>query len=418
MRRIYTLLLYLAAPAVLLRLLWRSRRNPAYRQCIGERFGVSLHFPARPRVWVHAVSVGEVIASAPLLRRLLSDYPQHALLVTTTTPTGREQLMRMFGERVEHVYLPYDLPGAVERFLRRAQPRIFLCMETEIWPNLFAACERRNIPIILANARMSARSARAYVKVASFTRQTLRRVSAVAARDARDAERFRVLGARRVFVAGNLKHDLDVPATARETGMTLRAAFGANRPVWIAASTHHGEDTIVLDAHRRLKEHLPDAALILVPRHPERFDDVAEQCVRAGFSICRRSTAALPAKSADVFLGDTVGELMSFYAAADVAFIGGSLMDIGGHNPLEAVALGLPVLTGPQTYNFEQIYIDLFNSGAAKKIGNAQALASELKGLLLSSERRSAMGRQGESMLLRHRGATRHLLALIADSMP
>ncbi|APZ42756.1 lipid IV(A) 3-deoxy-D-manno-octulosonic acid transferase [Acidihalobacter ferrooxydans] len=417
MRGLYTLLLYLIAPAVVLRLLWRSRRNPGYRQRIPERFGFGRAFAQRPRIWIHAVSVGETIASVPLVRRLQQQYPGYAVLVTNTTPTGAAQVRRLFGDTVENAYLPYDLPGAVERFLERARPRVVLCMETEIWPNLFAACARRNVPVFIANARLSARSARAYARVAALTRATLGQVATVAARDARDAQRFRALGAPRVFVAGNLKHDLDVPATARETGMVLRAALGADRPVWIAASTHAGEDEIVLDAHRRLCGRLPDALLILVPRHPERFDEAAARSASAGFVTRRRSLDIVPDAQTQVFIGDTLGELMCFYAAGDVAFVAGSFVEVGGHNPLEPVALGLPVLTGPQVFNFEQVYAALFAANAARQVDDAGALAMALVELFAAPEQRARMGEGGERVLAAHRGATDHLAALLADAL-
>jgi 3-deoxy-D-manno-octulosonic-acid transferase len=417
MRILYTLLLYLFTPAVLLRLLWRSRRNPGYRRRIPERFGFFPALTMRPRIWVHAVSVGETIASAPLVRRLQAEHPDHALLVTSTTPTGSAQVRRLFGDAVEHVYMPYDLPGAVARFLRRTRPSLALCMETEIWPNLFAACARREVPVLIANARLSERSARAYGRVAGLTRATLARVAVVAARDATDEQRFKTLGAPNVIVAGNLKYDLEVPAAVRETGQALRAALGRDRPVWIAASTHAGEDEIVLEAHRRLRERLPGVALILVPRHPERFDEAAGRCAAAGLRTVRRSSGEMPGADTDVLLGDTLGELMGLYAAADAAFVAGSFVSAGGHNPLEPAALALPVLTGPQLFNFEHVYAELFAAGAARKVDDAAELAAVLDALLSDPALLERMGAGGETVLAAHRGATARVVQLAATAL-
>lgn len=417
MRILYTLLLYLLAPVVVLRLLWRSRRNPGYRRRIPERFGFFPSMAERPRIWVHAVSVGETIASAPLVRRLQAEHPDHVLLVTSTTPTGSAQVRRLFGDAVEHVYLPYDLPGAVARFLRRARPSLALCMETEIWPNLFAACARRGVPVLIANARLSERSARAYARVAALTRATLSRVTVVAARDTVDEQRFKALGAPRVVVAGNLKYDLEVPDAARDRGRTLRTALGPERPVWIAASTHAGEDEIMLEAHRRLRDRLPDAALILVPRHPERFGEAGECCAAAGLRTVRRSRGEMPDEYTDVLLGDTLGELMGLYAAADAAFVAGSFVPAGGHNPLEPAALGLPVLTGSQLFNFEQVYAELFAAGAARKVENAVELADALYALLSDPTLCKRMGAGGERVLAAHRGATTRVAQLAAAAL-
>ena len=374
MRFLYSLLLYLLAPWILLRLLIRSRRNPGYRKRVVERFGFFSTLPARPRIWLHAVSVGETIASEPLIRQLREAYPEHALLITSTTPTGSTQVARLFGDLVEHVYLPYDMPGAVHRFLKRSHPIIGICMETEIWPNLFATCARAGIPLMLVNARLSARSFRAYRRFSGLSRSTLAHISVVAARDDADARRFKALGAPRVVVAGNLKYDLRIPLGARESGYRLRQALGVNRPVWIAASTHEGEEEQVLEAHRQLLMVQPNAALILVPRHPERFAAVYTLCVRTGWPLRSRSREEIPDTATRIILGDTVGELPALYAAADVAFVGGSLVPVGGHNPLEPAALELPVLTGPHIFNFEQVYAELFLEQAAERIADAGKL--------------------------------------------
>lgn len=413
MRILYSLLLYLLTPLVLARLLWRSRANPGYRRRWGERFALYPAFAPGPRIWLHAVSVGETIAAAPLLRRLRERHPDHALLVTTTTPTGSAQLRRLFGEEVEHIYLPYDLPGAVRRFLDKTRPRIAVFMETELWPNLFAACAARGVPVVVANARLSARSARGYARLGRLTRATLACVRRVAAQGREDAQRFQRLGAPQVECVGNLKYDLDVPASAREAGGALREALGCDRSVWIAASTHAGEEEQVLAAHAALRSRLPDAALILVPRHPERFEAVAQLCERAGWRLVRRSRGRAPDRDTDVLLGDTMGELMLFFAAADLAFVGGSLVPVGGHNPLEPAALGLPVLTGPHTFHFAEVFPRLLEAGAALEVGDAGELAEAAARLLADAPERSRRGEAARAVVEANRGAVGRVAAII-----
>lgn len=413
MRALYTVLLYLLTPLVLARLLWRSRRNPGYRARWGERFALYVPLPSRPRIWVHAVSVGEVIAAAPLLRRLLEQHSDHALLVTTTTPTGSAQVQRLFGGNVEHVYLPYDLPGTVRRFLAKARPRVAVFMETELWPNLFAACGARGVPIVVANARLSERSARGYARFAGFTRATLEKVSLVAARGEEDAVRFRALGAPRVEVVGNIKYDLDVPASTVEAGGAVRKALGRDRCVWIAASTHAGEDELVLEAHALLRAQFPEAALILVPRHPERFQAVAELCGRAGYRVARRSRGELVSREVDVLLGDTMGELLPLYAAADLAFVGGSLVPTGGHNPLEPAALGLPVLSGPHTFNFAEVFPLLYGVDAALEVRDPRELAETAARLLADALERTRRGEAGRAVVEANRGTVGRLASVV-----
>lgn len=415
MRRLYSIVLYAITPFVLVRLFWRSRRNPAYRRRIGERFA---HFPplGRPvRLWVHAVSVGEVIAAAPLIRRLLEVYPQYPLLVTTTTPTGSAQLQRLCGGRVEHVYLPYDLPHVVARFLSRVQPKLALFMETELWPNLFEACTLRGIPVMVVNARLSERSMRGYLRLRWLTQETLERVKLIAAQDAESARRFYALGGRDVRVLGNLKYDLEVSPEVVDQGCRLRGCIGAARPVWIAASTHAGEVDLVLAAFVIVRKRFDNALLILVPRHPECFEASAVSCAKAGYRVARRSLAASGDAHTDVLLGDTMGELLALYAAADVAFIGGSLVTSGGHNPLEAAALSLPVITGPYTDNFSSIYRSLIKAGAAEEVGDAAALGAMIADLLADEGRRHQMGTAGQKVVMQNRGALVRTLEAIDE---
>ncbi len=428
MRHFYTLLLYLAAPFALLRLLWKSRQLAGYRGRIGERFG----FVPRPSgdaiaVWVHAVSVGEALAAQPLIEALLARYGERSIWVTTTTPTGSARVIAAFGDRVHHSYAPYDLPDVVSRFLDRVRPARFVVMETELWPNLFRACCVRGIPLTIANARLSPRSFRGYGRVRGFARDTLSDVTMIAAQSKSDAARFRTLGGvrERVRVIGNLKFDLNLPEASLDDGSLLRARFGA-RPVWIAASTHDGEEAAALDAHAALVELQPDALLVLVPRHPQRFDAVWSLIEDTGLRSERRSRLAALDKSghapdlsaAQVFLGDSMGEMFLYLAMADVAFVGGSLVDVGGHNVLEPAALGLPVLFGPQMHNFEAARALLLEKIAAVEVADAAQLAEELAVLLASPDRCRAMGAAGAAAVAGNRGALKRLLTIIEAQTP
>ena len=416
-RHFYTLLFHLALPLIALRLYLRGRQAPAYRRRVAERFSFSLPALMPGGIWVHAVSVGESIAAAPLIKALLERHPELPVTVTCMTPTGSERIRALFGERVQHCYLPYDLPWAAARFLDRVRPRLAVIMETELWPNHIHQCARRGIPIVLANARLSEKSARGYARFAALTRPMLAEMSWIAVQTEAEAERFRQLGARpeRVSVTGSIKFDLtidpDLPVRAR----ALRASWGADRrPVWIAASTHAGEDEIVLDAHRRLLAERPDGLLILVPRHPERFEAVHVLCQRQGFPTVRRSSS-LPVGAEDqVLLGDTMGELLFLYALADVAFVGGSLVPNGGHNLLEPAALGLPVLSGPHLFNFLEIAAQLRAAGALLEVANGEELAAQLANLLAAADRRRLMGNSALGVLQASQGALALLLAGLA----
>lgn len=416
LRTLYTLVFRLALPVILARLWWRGRAAPAYRQRVTERFGFGDALPPGPTLWLHTVSVGEFMAAVPLIRRLQQAYPNHQLLITTTTPTGAERVRATFGDQVFHRYLPYDLPGSMARLLDRAHPDLALMMETEIWPNLYHVCRRRQIPLVLVNARMSARSARGYARLASLSRDTLRCLSAVAAQSEADRDRLITLGAfaERVEVTGSIKFDLELAADLPQRAAALREALGTGRPVWIAASTHGGEDEWVLDAFARLREQVPTALLVLVPRHPERFDAVAELCRRRQLVAVRRSEQRRCAADTQVFLGDSMGELMLFYAAADVAFVGGSLVPTGGHNPLEPAALGLPVLMGPHTFNFAEITRLLSEAGGLHTVQDAASLAQAVTELLQNEHQRQVMGESAKALVAKNRGALGRVLALLA----
>ncbi len=413
MRLAYSLILYLLVPFVLLRLLWRSRVLPEYRMRWRERLGLFAPLAAKPRLWVHAVSLGEVTAAEPLVRRLQRRYPDHAMLITTVTPSGSQQVSRLFGEEVEHVYLPYDLPGAVRRFLERVQPRVAVIMETELWPNLFYYCSRRRIPVVIANARLSDRAAAWYRLAGGLTRATLRRVTLVAARGREDARRFEALGAKAVECVGDIKVDVEATPEVLQRGQALRRQMGADRPVWIAASTHEGEEALVLDAHQAVRARAPPAGRLLVPRPPERFAKVTALCEARGYRVVRRSAGQSADSGTDVLVGDTLGELMILYGAADAAFVGGSLMMHGGHNPVEPVALGRPVIVGPYTYNFEQINRQLSLAGGLRAVEDAQALAQAVFELLTDKHKRRSLVDAAREVVEENRGALPRLVGLV-----
>jgi 3-deoxy-D-manno-octulosonic-acid transferase len=417
MRHLYSTLLILLLPLILLRMLWRSRRAPAYRRRLGERLGI---FPvppdARPLLWIHAVSLGETLAARPLIEHLLEHMPGIRLAVTTTTPTGSEQVQRLFGERVFHVYAPWDTPGAVARCLARLRPRALVLMETELWPNLLHQCGRAGCRVMLANARLSARSAAGYARFPGLTRPMLASLDLIAAQGEADRARFIELGARpeQVTVCGSIKFDLDITPALRDRAQSLRAAWAlAQRPVIVAASTHEPEEALVLAAFARLRATHPDALLMLAPRHPERFDDVAALCEAGSWRLARRSAGEGPAPETAVYLLDSLGELLLFFGLADVAVIGGSFIDRGGHNPLEAAAWGVPVLCGPSMFNFEDIAGELESAGGLARVADSEALAGELALLLDDPAQCRRRGESGAAMVAGNRGAGEALLRLL-----
>ncbi|MCC2658146.1 MAG: 3-deoxy-D-manno-octulosonic acid transferase [Panacagrimonas sp.] len=421
MRALYLLLLYLVTPLVLLRLLWRSRQLRGYRERLGERFGLVTPAPrdAEIAVWVHAVSVGETMAALPLIRRLVERHGERRVWVTTTTPTGSERVRAELGDKVIHTYAPYDLPGSVGRFLDRARPRQVVILETELWPTLFRALRRRNIPLTIANARLSPRSFNGYSRVAGFTHDVLSDTTRVAAQSQADAQRFAALGAPNATCIGNLKFDIDPPAPQIQAGQALRARLvGAQGPpVWIAASTHEGEEAAAIEAHRRVRMRHPDALLLLVPRHPQRFDEVVRRLEHSGLAFERRTrldrAADDGAPGLAVLLGDSLGEMWMYLSASDVAFVGGSLVPVGGHNVLEPAALGLPVLFGPHMHNFIAARDLLLGCASAVQVGDGEALARSIVELLDDPARRARMGEAGRVAVMSNRGALEKLLALL-----
>lgn len=422
MRRLYTLLVYCAAPFAFAVVLWRGVRNRGYRQGLGERFGFGPRVRRQEEesssagsLWIHAVSLGEMTAAAPLVRALRAAYPQSPVVLSTATPTGRARALALFGEAVDVRFLPYDTPSFMARFLDRVRPRVAIIMETELWPNLFAECERRRIPLVLASARLSEKSVARYRRFGNLFRGIFSATSLLAAQTAEDAARFLAIGAQsaRIHVVGNIKFDVEMSEAAAAKGREVRTALGDARPVWIAGSTHAGEEEQVLAAHAALGG---DALLLLAPRHPERFDGVAAVMEKQGLVFTRWSRGTMPGASvgAQAMLVDTVGDLAALYAAADVAFVGGSLVPIGGHNLLEPAALGLPVLTGPYTSNGRDIARLMLGAGAARLVTDTAQLAAAVAELLADPAQRQRMGEIGRRIVEANRGSSRKLLELIA----
>lgn len=417
-RTLYLGAVYLAAPLVSAMLAWRGLRDSSYWRNFGERFGLGSPLASSP-IWVHAVSVGEVQAAAALVIALRSRYPQAPLLVTTFTPTGAARARTLFRDIADVRYLPFDLPGSVRRFLDRARPRLAVIMETELWPNLYRQCRLRRIPLVIASARLSRRSTDRYRRLGALFKETIAGGVVVAAQGERDAERFRALGAPadRTHITGNLKFDFTLPPDTITRGKALREQYAPRCAVWVAGSTHGGgEEEAVLEAHKRIRAVHAGALLVLAPRHPNRFGEVAAWLERQGIALMRRSESApahAPPEDVSVLLLDTLGELLYFYAAADVAFVGGSLAPIGGHNLLEPAALGLPVLTGPNNSNGEDIARLLLECGAAEIVRDGAALGSRVAELLSDRESRVEMGNRGRAAVDRNRGALDKLLALI-----
>jgi 3-deoxy-D-manno-octulosonic-acid transferase len=407
MRAVYSLLTYLALPLLPLRLWWRGRREPGYREHVGERFG--RYGANAPQVngevlWVHAVSLGETRAAAPIVERLARERPDATILLTHMTATGREAGRALYGDRVAQVWLPYDVPFAVNAFLHRFRPRIGLLMETEVWPNLTAACARAGIPALLVNARLSERSLRGYQRFAGFTEPMFASLAGVAAQTEGDATRLRQAGARDVTVTGNLKFDAAVPPAALALGRRLREMFGTTRPVFVAGSTRDGEEALLLDAIAR--GDLPAGTLtVIVPRHPQRFDAVAALLAARGVRYVRRSDDVAVPGGTVVVLGDSLGELHGYYAAADVAFVGGSLLPLGGQNLIEAIAVGTPTIVGMHTFNFAEAANAAVSAGAAVRVADADALVAQVALLLVDPVRRGAMQEKARAFHAAHRGA-------------
>jgi 3-deoxy-D-manno-octulosonic-acid transferase len=420
MKILYSVMWWLALPLVLARLWLRGRKEPGYRQHWGERLGFYGGAPTSAQtLWVHAVSVGETRAAEPLVDALLAEYPSSRIVLTHMTPTGRatgKALFARHGGRLVQSYLPYDTGFMVRRFIRHFKPSVCILMETEVWPNLIAVCNERGVPVVLANARLSERSLRKATRLGSLLLNAARGISLVAAQTEADAARVRSLGVRRVEITGSIKFDVAVPDAALAVGASLRAAIGA-RPVLLCASTREGEEELILEAFLQARAALPaDVLLLIVPRHPQRFDEVEKMIAARGLGVQRRSALALDGAAlpgVEVLLGDSMGEMFAYYAACDVAFVGGSLLPLGGQNLIEPAALGKPVLIGQHTFNFELVTEDALAAGGARRVADAADLMAQAGRLLNDPASRDAMGRNALAFANQHRGATHRTLALL-----
>ena len=408
MRIIYTIVYYLIMPFVLIRLLYRSRHTKEYRKRWSERFGYITADKQHDYIWIHAVSVGETIAAIPLIKLLIQQYhPRYRFLVTTTTPTGSALVIKNLGEQVMHVYAPFDVPSVVARFLRRTHIKLCIIMETEMWPNLLFACKKQHIPILLANGRLSERSCLRYQFISNLTKRMLETYHTVAAQGVLDGERFLQLGLdpKKLIISGNIKFDIQIPDELIQQGKKIREDIGPERRVFIAASTHDGEETIILNALKKIREDIPNLFLILAPRHPDRFQKIAELCKQFQLQVATRSQSTPIQSDTDVLLVDTIGELQMIYAAADIAFVGGSLAPIGGHNLIEPAALGLPILTGPNLHNFTEISALLQNAGAAQIVTDSNSIADAVIALCSAKELREKIGKCAQETIEANRGA-------------
>ena len=414
MRILYSLLTYLLQIPAAAYWLARAAVNRSYREGLGQRFGIGY-----PRLdsclWIHAVSVGEVQAAAPLVREIARRFAHHNILVTTVTPTGAARVKALFGDTVSHAYIPFEMPLAVDRFFAATRPELALVLETEIWPNLYRGCGVREIPLILVSARISPKSLSGYRRLLPLFRETLSHGIIIAAQTKSDAERFRSLGASsvRTWVIGNIKFDIEVPSDLAKHGKALREELFGARPIWVAASTHEDEERKVLEAHAALLTRFPDLLLVLVPRHPERFREVRKLVEQKDFSVVSRTADTPCDTNTAVFLADTMGELPLFYAASDVAFVGGSLVPVGGHNLLEPAALGLPVVSGPHVFNAQDIADMFAELGACHIVHNSSELANCVRDLIADPQAAAEMGNRGRSIVLENRGSLSKLLGLL-----
>lgn len=413
-RNLYTLLLYLLLPFTPLKLLWRARKQPEYLAYWQERYGFYKLKPHKPVIWLHCVSVGETRAAEPLIKDLLAQHPNHQILLTHTTPTGRATSEQLFGDSVSRVYLPYDLPFAVKGFLKHFKPVIGVLMETELWFNLIASCQQRKVPLLLVNARLSEKSAQGYLKLGKVAQHGVQALTAIAAQTSQDAARLQNLGANNVSIIGNIKFDVAPPDDAATKGQVLRNMLGNARPVFLAASTRDGEEALILDAVA--EANIPNLITIIVPRHPQRFDAVAELLEKKTPGFVRRSSLsheAITNPQTSFVLGDSMGEMFTYYASCDVAFIGGSLLPLGGQNLIEACSMGKPVLIGPHTFNFEQATEMAIAAGAAMRVQDSRDLARHLQALFADTGKQNAMSAAALHFSNESRGATERTLSLL-----
>ncbi|MEQ1638066.1 MAG: lipid IV(A) 3-deoxy-D-manno-octulosonic acid transferase [Methylococcales bacterium] len=415
MRFLYSFLFYCLLPLIFLRLLWRGVKAPAYRLRWGERLGYYRQAAMQEVIWIHAVSVGEAEAVFPLLKQLQQAHPARQFLVTTTTPTGSVRVKTVMGESVSHVYLPYDTPDAVRRFFEHFQPKVAIILETEIWPNLFAACGQQQIPLFIINACLSEKSARGYQKLSNLVYPTLSNVTTIAAQTEADAQRFLAIGAqtKQVQVCGNIKFDTPAMDALIEQGRQLRERLFPGRFVWIIASTHKDEEAFFVAIFVQLKQIAPELLLVIAPRHPERFVEVKNLCLKQQLKVVMRTSQSICDSATDVYIADTLGELKMLYAAADLAFVGGSLVPIGGHNVLEPASMKVPVMFGPFMENVSLIAQGLLNADAALQCQDSSGLLSGFQRLYADAAYRQTLVINASRFLKQNQGATGKILALL-----
>ena len=417
MRYLYTSLFYLCIPVIFLRLLWRGFKGPAYWQRWNERLGFYTSTSVPEVIWFHAVSVGEAESVFQLVWLIQQAYPKHQVLITTTTPTGSARVKAIMADSVEHVYLPYDIPGPLTRFIKHFQPKIAVIMETEIWPNLFFQCGKQNIPLVIINARLSENSERGYRKLPSFIASVLANVRYIAAQTQVDKERFINIGVDEGLVetVGNIKFDLEIANEVVNQGQQLKVQLFNDRQVWIIASTHKDEEAFFIQIYKNIKERFPKLLLLIVPRHPERFKEVENLCIKNQLKVALRSQQQTCSLRTDVYLADTMGELKMLYAAADVAFVGGSLVPVGGHNVLEPAVLGIPVMFGPYMSNFKEIEQGLLDSEAALKCLDVADIEKKISELLVNDQARVKLTERAKDFVRKNRGAINKIFSLIEE---
>lgn len=411
-RLLYSTLFALCLPFVFLKLLWRGYKAPEYRPRKRERFGLFKAPALRHSIWFHTVSVGELLAAEPVIREIQRRFPERSIVITSMTPTSSALIHKLFGRTVFHVYAPYDLPLFVGSFLRKIKPEFLVIMETELWPNMIHKTHKLGCPVVIANARLSERSARGYQRLRPAISWMLDGLSMVLCQYPNDAQRFRDLdiAANKIHVTGSVKYDIEIADDSLREGVAIRAALGTDQKIWIAASTHEGEDALLLDVHAKLYQRFPGLVLVLVPRHPERFESTYQLAKRYGFRCDRRTTHACIDNQTDVFVVDTMGELMAFYAAADIAFIGGSFVEIGGHNPIEPAVLSKPILMGPHIFNFEAICEQLIAAEGLQVVADSLQLEQAMVQLLDSPEEVAARGAKAASVVQGGRGAVNRVV--------
>lgn len=412
--------MYLATPLVLFYLLYRAFKSNDYRGRVSERFGLKTLTATRPVILIHSVSMGETIAATPLINQLISDYPTYQIVITTSTPTGSEVVKKNFAERVMHCYLPIDLPGSISRFLTQIKPEIAIIMETELWPNLIHQLHQQQTPILLANARMSEKSKRGYLKKAApLMQDMLSKLDCVSAQFSSDGDRFLALGLppEKLTIGGSIKFELPIAQALLQQQHDLKQQWALDRPVWVAGSTHPGENEQIIACHHQLLAQFPTLLLVLIPRHSERFDEVVEQTISAGFNVIRRSENKIPHASTQIAVGDTMGEMLLLLGIADITYIGGSLIERGGHNPLEPAALGKPIIMGQSCYNFSDITEKLINANGLAQVSNSDELYELMMQLLNDSGKRNTMGKNAQQVVQENRGTLARLTKWVANSL-